>query len=130
MAKKGLNLNILETEHEIISDKEISRVEKQKQEYERLKGLIQNSDPVKIELLDGLLREAAKTRVQLDELNSLAVQTGPIRTAPDNPTKQMALPVIGELTKVRASYIHIMDRLMKHLDFSDDIKDDTFGDFL
>ena len=49
---------------------------------------------------------------------------------PAHPAKQRALPVVQELTKVRASYTHLMDRLMKHLDFSDVNEDDSFADFL
>lgn len=134
MKRGGLNLDLLSSQEATGCDKKdsiyISRQEQAKNEYERIKGLVENSDPTKIELLDGLIWEAAKARTQLRELNDLAYQTGPLRVNPDNPNKQQALPVIQELTKVRASYTHLMDRLMKHLDFSAADEDDSFADFL
>ena len=59
----------------------VSRQEQARKEYERIKELVQNSDPTKIALLDGLIWEAAKTRTQLRELNELAYSTGPIRVS-------------------------------------------------
>ena len=134
MAKSGLNLDVLLQAETAGCDRRdsiyISRQEQAKTEYERIKGLVENSDPQKVELLDGLIWEAAKARAQLRELNDLAYTTGPIRISAENPHKQQALPVIQELTKVRASYTHLMDRLMKHLDFSGSDEDDSFADFL
>lgn len=134
MKRSGINLDVLTNQETAGSDRRdsiyISRQEQAKNEYDRIRGLIENSDPMKVELLDGLVWEAAKARAQLRELNDLAYSTGPIRVCPDNPAKQQALPVIQELTKVRASYTHLMDRLMKHLDFSAADEDDSFADFL
>ena len=134
MKRSGLNLDLLSNQETAGCDRQdsiyVSRQEQARKEYDRIKGLVENSDPTKIELLDGLLWEAAKARTQLRELNDLAYSTGPIRVSPDNPAKQAALPVIQELTKVRASYTHLMDRLMKHLDFSAADEDDSFTDFL
>lgn len=109
---------------------EFDRIQISNQEYDRLKGLVQNADPQKVELLDGLLWEAAKTRAQLLELNMIAYATGPLRVSKSNPLKQMTLPVTAELTRVRASYTHLMDRLMRNLDFSSPDEDDSFADFM
>jgi hypothetical protein len=134
MKRGGLNLDVLSAGETAGCDRRdsiyISRQEQAKKEYDRIKGLVENSDPQKVELLDGLIWEAAKARAQLRELNDLAYTTGPIRISAENPHKQQALPVIQELTKVRASYTHLMDRLMKHLDFSGSDEDDSFADFL
>ena len=66
MKRSGINLDVLTNQETAGSDRRdsiyISRQEQAKNEYERIKGLIQNSDPTKIELLDGLIWEAAKAR--------------------------------------------------------------------
>lgn len=139
MKRGGINLDLLMDQEnpemcinqaEIVQTASQARQDKARQEYDRLRGLIENSDPTKVALLDGLLWEAAKARVQLQELGDIADATGPIRVSNTDYRKQAALPVIQELTKVRASYTHLMDRLMKHLDFSAADEDDSFADFL
>ena len=126
----GLHLDLLEATAPDTESVYTTRAGKVQAEYERMKDLVQVSDPLKVELLEGLMWEAARARIQLQELNEIALSTGPLRVSSINPQKQEALPVVQELTKVRASYTHLMDRLMKHLDFSDSAEDTSFADFL
>ena len=107
-----------------------TRNEKIQAEYRRILSLVENADPTKAKLLDGLILEAARTKIQLDELNRISEISGVVAFNPSNPSIQKTLPVAQELTKTRASYTHIMDRIARHLSSTDDLVDGGFDDFI
>lgn len=86
-------------------------------EYERLLSVYaeQNADDLKLKTYDPLIKECARAKVQLDELNSIAKKTGLIKVHPDYPDLQKQLPVATELTKVRASLTNMLTKLDKIL---------------
>ena len=103
-------------------------MDKVRQEYERLIALFAPADPGLLQALDGLILEAAKTKCDLDRLNELKEKTGLIKINPKNPDQQKALPVANEITKVRASYTHIMQCLCRLLNTEME-EDDDLADF-
>lgn len=101
------------------------------QEKQRLDEIFTNCDLSKKATLEGLILEAARVRVELDELNDIADRTGIFYLKPDGkPYMQKALPVLSELTKVRASYTHIIDRLARHLNVEHEDIDDSLDGFV
>ena len=99
------------------------------QEYERLQGLFENADQNKLKALDGLIMECARTKIDLDRLNEIAKNTGLVKVHPDHPELQKALPVANEITKVRASYTNIIDKLCRHLATNLDEDDEGLDDY-
>lgn len=94
------------------------------EEYDRIKGLFAGTDEGKLALLDGMIWEAARTRVQLDLLAEQAAQTGLVKIHPDDCTKQKELPVSFSLSKTRSTYINILKTLSKELGRTDDEEDE------
>lgn len=80
-------------------------------EYERIRELFGDCDSNMLELVDGTIWEAAKIRVQLNELNEVARVSGLIATNPKNPAQQRELPVSKMLTKQRANYLNYISKL-------------------
>ncbi len=86
-----------------------------KEEYNRIYKLFDKSDERKKSLLEGLMLEASKTKIDLLELNQIASQSGLIRFNPKNPMQQKPTVVANEIVKYRNSYNHILNSLAKHL---------------
>ena len=89
------------------------RADKTRQEYERIREVFKESDPGLLEVMDGVIWEAARCRAELDELHEIVEESGPIRVHPKNPLRQKELPVSRQLVRVRASYLNHMTRLAK-----------------
>jgi len=89
------------------------RAEKSRQEYDRIRKIFQESDPALLDVMDGVIWEAARCRAELDELHEIVKESGPIRVCPKNPLRQKELPVSRQLVRVRASYLNHMTKLAK-----------------
>lgn len=96
-----------------------------KKEYERIKDVFKDSDGKTLQLLDGLILEAARTRVELDKLHRIEEHSGLVVVHPSRPEMQKEMPVARVLPKVRASYTNIMFKLSKSL--NNQISDDDLG---
>ncbi len=96
-----------------------------KQEYERIRAIFADSDEQQLDLMDGLILEAARTRVDLNKLNAISKKSGLVKVNPLNPLLQKELAVSKVLPKVRASYTNIMFKLAKALNH--DVDEDDLG---
>lgn len=93
-----------------------------KKEYERIKDLFSKADETLLELVDGAIWEAARVRVELNELHEIIKVSGRIKIHPTNKSLQKELPVSKVIEKTRASYINYMSKLSSIL--STNIGDD------
>ena len=91
-------------------------------EYERIKGLFQESNENQLQLIDGARWEAARLRVVLIDLNKIIKKSGLIKVHPDNPGMQKELPVSKLVVKVRANYLNYIAKLSNLL--GENIEDD------
>lgn len=91
------------------------KYDKSKQEYDRIRNIFQDADERLLDLLDGVIWEAARCRAELDELQEIAAASGLILVDRKNPRRQKELPVSRQMTRVRASYLNHMTRLAKAL---------------
>ncbi len=100
-------------------------------EYSRIRGLFDDCDEKTLALLEGLFMEAARTRIELNKLNSLVKKTGLVIFNPKNPNQQKELPVSKALPKVRASYANTMFKLSAILgkNVTDDDPDGGLKDY-
>lgn len=98
-------------------------------EIDRIKSLFPNADENKINVLEGLIEQAAYLRIYLKELNQKAMTSGLIEIHPENAKLQRALPVSNEITKHSATLTSIMDKLMKHLAVDSDFEDDGLDEY-
>lgn len=98
-------------------------------EIDRIKSLFPNADENKINVLEGLIEQAAYLRIYLKELNNKAMISGLIEFHPENTKLQRALPVSNEITKHSATLTSIMDKLMKHLSVESDFDDDGLDEY-
>lgn len=89
------------------------RTDKTRQEYDRIREIFKESEPGMLEVMDGVIWEAARCRVELDELHEIVEESGLIRIHQKNPLRQKELPVSRQLVRVRASYLNHMTRLAK-----------------
>lgn len=80
-------------------------------EYERVRALFDGCEDRQLELLDGLFREAARLRVELDMIHEKLKVTGPILTSPKNPAMQRISPAANLAVKYRASYLNTIAKL-------------------
>lgn len=80
-------------------------------EYERLKEQLKDVDEKQLALVDGSILEAARLKVELDELNLIIKETGLLKYNPKNLAQQKELPVSKMITKVRANYLSYITRL-------------------
>lgn len=98
-------------------------------EYERLKNLFDGIDENNLSLLDGLLMECARFKVELDDLHEIVKETGLIKFNPNNMSQQKELPVSKLITKVRANYLSYVSRLSGILgkNILDDDEDELAG---
>lgn len=100
------------------------------QEYQRLRALFQDGTDEKLmAAVDGALMEAARIRVQLNELNQLAAKSGLVKYDVNNPSRQKVQPVARTITQVRASYINYIAKIAKLLGGNVDEEDDDFDDY-
>lgn len=97
-------------------------------EYQRIKALFSSVDEKQLELVDGTIREAARLKIELDNLHTVVKETGLIRINPQNPMQQKELPVSRLIVKVRANYLHYIAKLSNILgrDAGED-EDDLVG---
>jgi hypothetical protein len=98
-------------------------------EIERLKKRFSNADENKLEALEALIEQAAFERIYLRRLNEQAIISGLVKVHPDNPCKQLSLPVSGEIAKHSATLTNITDKLMKHLGADQEDDDEGLGDY-
>lgn len=84
---------------------------KVQKEYEKLKELFKDIDEDQLELIDGLLIEAARSKVELDILHEIVKVTGRIKINPNNPLQQKELPASKMLDKLRPGYLNYIAKL-------------------
>ena len=98
-----------------------------KQEFERLLKVFAGADEKKLELNKNLIYEAAFCYVQLSALEKIILESGMVRFKKNSPIMKTNSAQI-ELTKVRASYTHIMAQLNKILGNAED-EDNELGEW-
>lgn len=103
---------------------------KVEKEYERIKGIFGNADEKLLELVDGAIWEAARVRVELNELHEIIKTSGRIKINPTNSSLQKELPVSKVIEKTRASYINYIAKLSSILGVnSGDDDDEELSDY-
>lgn len=99
-----------------------------KEEYERIKKLFDGVDEKQLSLVDGVIVEAARTKVELDKLHEIVKETGLMQVHPNNPSLQKELPVSKMIVKVRANYLSYISKLSQVLGTTiDDDDEDLSG---
>lgn len=100
-------------------------------EYKRLKSKLEGLDENLIELNDGTILEAARLKVEIDELHEIIKETGLIKVNPNNPSQQKELPVSKVIIKVRANYLNYIAKLSNLLgkNLNDEEEEDDLEDF-
>lgn len=98
-------------------------------EIERIKSLFPNADENKLMALEGLIEQAAYTKLYLKKLNEQAIVSGLVEFHPENAKLQRTLPISNEIAKHSASLTNIMDKLMKHLAVDMDDEDDGLDEY-
>lgn len=86
-----------------------------KREAKALLKKFKGADPAKLDQLSGLIQKAAFENAAIKDLHGMAMQSGLVRFAPENASKQRPLPVSAEIARHTAAYTNVMDKLMKHL---------------
>lgn len=99
------------------------------EEYNRIKGLFAGCDELQMQLVDGALWEAARLRVELDDLSDIIRKTGLIKVNPNNPSMQKELPVSKLIVKARANYLNYISKLSNLLGKTLDEDEDDLSDF-
>ena len=89
------------------------KTDKSRQEYDRIRELFKEADKGLLNVMDGVIWEAARCRAELDELHEIVEKTGLILVDKKNPLRQKELPVSRQLVRVRASYLNHMAKLAK-----------------
>ncbi len=98
-------------------------------EYERIKELFSGVDEKQMQLIDGALWEAARLRVELNDLNKIIKETGLLKTKPGDPSMQKELPVSKLVVKVRANYLNYIAKLSNVLGKNIEEEEDDLGDY-
>lgn len=98
-------------------------------EIDRLKSDFKGADENKLNVLQGLIEQAAYERIYLKQLNEQALLSGLVEFHPENAKLQRTLPISGEIAKHSAALTNIMDKLMKHLAVENDDEDDDLGEY-
>jgi hypothetical protein len=93
-------------------------------EYERIKELFNKADEKLLELVDGAIWEAARVRVELNDLHEIIKVSGRIKIHPTNKALQKELPVSKMVEKARASYINYIAKLSSILGINANEDDD------
>lgn len=99
------------------------------QEYERIKALFDGAEQKQLDLVDGLIWEAARLRIELDGLNKIVQECGLIKVNPDNINMQKELPVSRMIVKVRANYLNYIAKLNNILGCNAEDDEDGLGDY-
>lgn len=100
-----------------------------KQEYERIKVLFTGIDEKQLELIDGAIWEAARLRVELDDLYEIVKKSGLVAVSTKNPSMQKELPVSKMIIKVRANYLNYIAKLSNILGKNIDDDDNDLSDY-
>jgi hypothetical protein len=98
-------------------------------EISRLKAEFKNADESILNVLEGLIEQAAYERLYLRQLNEQAIVTGLVRIHPEKADIQKALPVSAEIARHSAALTNIMDKLIKHLAVDNDDEDDGLSEY-
>ncbi|MFR5113875.1 zinc-binding protein [Turicibacter sanguinis] len=84
-------------------------------EYERIKKLFDGVDENQLQLVDGVILEAARCKVELDRMHEVIKETGLIQVHPSNAMLQKELPVSKLIVKTRANYLSYINKLSQIL---------------
>lgn len=104
--------------------KEDVRLEKIKKEEERLLALFDGISEKQLDLSRGAILEAARMKVELDELQEIINSSeGLIKINPKNFSQQKELPVSKLIVKVRANYLNYIAKLSNILGKDNDDDD-------
>ena len=104
--------------------KEDVRLEKIKKEEERLLALFDGISEKQLDLSRGAILEAARMKVELDELQEIiSLSEGLIKINPKNFSQQKELPVSKLIVKVRANYLNYIAKLSNILGKDNDDDD-------
>ncbi len=117
------NLTFLRINEEF--ERGLNMEEEVRKEYERIKALFKDSDENMLKLMDGAFIEAARLRVELNDIHSIVKETGLIKINPNNQTMQKELPVSRMLPKVRANYTNVIFKLASVL--GKNVSDEDLG---
>jgi hypothetical protein len=98
-------------------------------EIDRLKNEFKGADENKLNVMEGLIEQAAYERIYLKQLNEQAIASGLVEFHPENAKLQRTLPVSGEISKHSAALTNIMDKLMKHLAVGTEDDDEGLSDY-
>lgn len=98
-------------------------------EYERIKSLFEGVDEKQLQLVDGVIVEAARTKVELDDLHGLIKEVGLMKVNPTNPSLQKELPVSKMIVKVRANYLSYIGQLSRLLGTTLDEDDEDLAGY-
>ena len=74
--------------------------EKIQKEYQKLRKIFEKASNEALELADGLLKETAYLKVELDYMRKILNETGMIKIHPQDVSKQKALPIANEYRSV------------------------------
>lgn len=99
------------------------------EEYLRIKALFAGVDEKQLELIDGAILECARLRVQLNDLNEIAKESGLIKVHPENKKLQKELTVSKLIVKVRANYLNYITKLSNMLGRNIDDDEDDLEEF-
>lgn len=109
---------------------EKERLEKIETEYKRLISLFEGLDEEQLILIDGSILEAARMKIELDELAAIVNSSGGlVKVNPENVRQQKELPSSKLITKLRPNYLSYIDKLFKLLGKDADDEDDEMSDY-
>ncbi|EDT71876.1 putative LIM domain-containing protein [Clostridium perfringens D str. JGS1721] len=109
---------------------EKERLEKIETEYKRLISLFEGLDEEQLILIDGAILEAARMKIELDELAVIVNSSGGlVKVNPENVRQQKELPSSKLITKLRPNYLSYIDKLFKLLGKDADDEDDEMSDY-
>jgi bifunctional N-acetylglucosamine-1-phosphate-uridyltransferase/glucosamine-1-phosphate-acetyltransferase GlmU-like protein len=98
-------------------------------EISRIKSHFTGADPDKLEVLNGMIEQAAYETVFLKQLNEQALESGLVKYHPENTQLQRTLPISGEIAKHTAALTNILDKLARHLIVAGDDDGDELADY-
>ncbi|BDU81810.1 zinc-binding protein [Clostridium perfringens] len=109
---------------------EKERLEKIETEYKRLISLFEGLDEEQLILIDGAILEAARMKIELDELAAIVNSSGGlVKVNPENVRQQKELSSSKLITKLRPNYLSYIDKLFKLLGKDTDDEDDEMSDY-
>ncbi len=109
---------------------EKERLEKIETEYKRLISLFEGLDEEQLILIDGAILEAARMKIELDELAAIVNSSGGlVKVNPENVRQQKELPSSKLITKLRPNYLSYIDKLFKLLGKDAEEEDDEMSDY-